>query len=152
MSRLLSLATILFGAGLAVATCPPAVRKIIDPQPVVQVVAVPSYGSSYSPSDDTLRRILETLERIEAKLDGQALRNVTFESVVAAKCASCHTKAKPSGQLILVAEDGKPAPLSVEQKKMIKLLVETTDTKISMPKNGKLTDAEKQAILSGLGQ
>ena len=150
MSRLLSLAVLFFGAGMAIATCPPAVKKVFVEQQVVPVLAVPSYGSSYNASDDIMRKILETLERIEAKLDGQALRNVTFESVIASKCASCHVAGKPS-KFVLVGEDGKLAPLSVEQKNLIKLLIKTTDTNISMPKNGKLTDAERAALLSGLG-
>ena len=150
MSRLLSLAVLFFGAGMALATCPPAVKKIfVEQQVAVPVLAVPSYGSSYNASDDIMRKILETLERIEAKLDGQALRNVTFESVIANKCASCHVAGKPSG-FILAGADGKLAPLSVEQKNLIKILIKTTDTNISMPKNGKLTDAERAALLSGI--
>jgi len=149
MRKLTCLILILMGGGLAAATCPQAILKIVVQEPVV---AAPAYGAGYNASDDLLRRILEALERIENKLDGQALQNLDFAKVVANRCASCHTAGKKNeSKLTLMEADGKTiSPLSVEQKKLIKLLIETTDEKIRMPKGRILNDAEKQAILSGL--
>jgi hypothetical protein len=115
-------------------------------------LAVPSYGAGYADSSPILQKILEALERIEAKLDGQAVKNTTFESVVMARCASCHMVGKPDTKFFMLEADGKTfSPLSVDQRKLIKLRVDTTDQKIVMPRNGKpLTDTEKAAILAGV--
>ena len=149
-ARMLCLVVFLFGAGLAIATCPQPVKKIVSDQFVQPVLAVPSYGAGYADSSPVLQKILETLERIEAKLDGQAVRNTTLESVIASKCANCHTAGRlaPDSKFVMVEADGKLSPLSVEQKKMIKLRIETTDLKIMMPKGGKpLSDTEKAVLL-----
>ena len=130
------------------------VRKqfvVVDNAIQYQAYAAPSYGGSYQQSDDLLRRILEKLEQIDAKLGEQQVRNLTAESVITARCASCHNPAKPSGKLTLVDGGGKLRLLSAEERRWVKTLVETSDDKIRMPK-GKppLAEAERKALLDWL--
>ena len=137
------IALLAIGTAPLLAACPSVKRaqvKEVVAVPVLAAYAVPVYGAGYSQQSpelvDLLRRILDTLERLERKIDGQqaALPPVPVNAVALfeGSCLKCHqtnTAEKQGGGLVLFETDaegkgGTLAPLSLEQKKRIRTRVE----------------------------
>lgn len=138
--------------------CRPVQRiKLVEEVPV-QFINVPAYGAGYSETDNVLREILAELRRLNERIDKIDRAQpvvMNFEAVAKNRCASCHTAAvqggsKPGGDFVMFEADGKVAAMSLESKKLIRLLVTSKDANQRMPKNKPpLPDAEAQILAFG---
>lgn len=155
MTRILAtLALLLALAGIADAACVSFRRvRVVQQELVAAQVILPSYYpvQSQPQSDDLARRLLEVLERIEAKLDGGG-QGLTMESVVKQDCRGCHQAGKqPKAGFVLVEADGKLAPLALEDQKLVKLRITTTDPSQRMPPTG-MSPQKQRAVIEALRQ
>lgn len=158
MNRIIAvLAAFVATAGVASAThCR---QQIVVPAQVIasQLIA-PSYfpiqGQQQQQNNDVLLRILETLERIEARMAGGG-DPLSFEAIAAQDCKSCHQAGKnPRKDFVLFDEAGKSVfdQLSLQDKKIMKLRVETTDPQQVMPPSKPLSDVRKRAVVEALSK
>ena len=157
VARILAVLAVLGLVAVADAACT-IVRKrvVVQEQVVAQAVLVPAYGGSYGghgqPAQqnidfDLLRRLVEAVERLEARLDVPA-GGYTAETVLRTDCAACHTDGKnPKGGFVLFQPDGGLADLSLGDQRLIKKLVTTTDAKMRMPPERPLGAAKQNVIL-----
>lgn len=161
VARILAVLAVLGLVAVADAACT-IVRKrvVVQEQVVAQAVLVPAYGGSFGspyggpgqPAQqnidfDLLRRLVEAVERLEARLDVPA-GGYTAESVLRTDCAACHTDGKnPKGGFVLFQADGSLADLSLGDQRLIKKLVTTTDAKMRMPPERPLGAAKQNVIL-----
>ena len=146
------------------AACP-SVKRVQVQQVAVPVLAyaIPTYGASYGQQSpelvDLLRRILDTLERLERKIDGQQAAMppapVNAVALFEGSCLKCHqsnTAEKQGGGLVLFETDaegkgGTLAPLSLEQKKRIKTRVEVAR---NMPPGKPLDPLQAKSLVEWL--
>ena len=161
VARLLGLLSLLVLVPPVGAACF-TVRKqpVAVAQPVVLVpstFAVQAYGGAYGQQAQTadqaiLLRILELLERLEARLD-QPAGGHTMESVTKASCAACHTEGKePKGGFFLFDTQGKPSDLSLGDKREIRRRITSRDAAFVMPPSRPLDPSRQAAILQALKQ
>lgn len=157
MTRILAtLALLLAFAGIADAACF-TVRhvKAVEVQAVAAQVVLPSYypvqGQPQQQNEDVIRKLIEVLERLEAKLDGGPSA-LTLESMVKTTCASCHTEGKnPQKGFALLAQDGTLMPLSLTDQKLVRVHVQSNEPGIRMPPNG-MGEVKKRAFIEALRQ
>lgn len=157
MTRFIAiLAVLLAFAGLADAACVSVRRvQVIKQEVIAAQVLLPSYqpvyGHPQQQNDDVLRRLLEVLERIEAKLDAGPA-GLTSETVIRQNCASCHTGAKAEKGFQLVDDAGQLTlhKLSLRDKEIMKLRVETVDPKLVMPPRGPMAAPRQRALAEAL--
>ena len=153
------IALLALGTTPLLASCP-SVRFIRQAVVVVQAqaVLVPSYGASYGQQQspelvDLLRRILDSLERLERKLEAGSPVPVPVmdgKAIFESSCLKCHqpaTMEKAGTDLAFVDATGKLEPLSLEQKRRIKNRVEV---KGSMPPGKPLPPDQAKALVDWL--
>lgn len=121
--------------------------------PAKQEAYVGAYGPSYSATEDYLKRIAESseriekrLERIEAKIGGQQSTQDGALEIIGTRCLSCHQEKvapKKGKSFVIALDDGTIPVLSLYERNAIIDQVGTG----KMPLNGKLTDAEKKQLI-----
>lgn len=127
MKRVIPLAALaLLAGGVVEAACVQrvAVKQQVVKQDVVLAAPLvlaqsysPSYGVQYNPSgqgqqDDLMRRLIEVLERLEAKVDGGGAaaglaERFPFAEVAQQACAACHTGAAAKKGFAIFDDGGK---------------------------------------------
>lgn len=138
--------------------------------PFIQAVTVPLYQYQYTAppqyqavqaeaAGDCCQQLVAELAKLRAEVAnlragggqiGQA--GAAVGSLLATKCASCHTAPNPRGEFAMFAADGKRLPLSLQQKTRVRRALMSGE----MPKPAAgaahvpLTQAEKDAILKEL--
>lgn len=154
MTRILAaIAIMLAFAGLADASCRTHARVVVAD--VAAQIVLPSYypvqGQPQQQNEDVIRKLIEVLERLEAKLDGGPSA-LTLESMVKTACASCHTEGKnPQKGFALLAQDGTLMPLSLADQKLVRVHVQSNEPGIRMPPNG-MGEVKKRAFIEALRQ
>jgi hypothetical protein len=162
MNRFIAaVALIVLAAGVADAACVqrvarqpfiPATPFVATPLVFAAPSYVPVYGQGYPSQgqDEVLRRLLEVLDRIEAKLDGGPQRAAAelypFHEVAQQACIKCHQGAKAKGDFQLFDDAGKFVEPSRGDKRAIYARVVTDDPKLKMPPTGKLQPVVVRAI------
>ena len=135
---------------LADAACPSRCR-VQTFEVAAPAILVTSYGGSYGQqapqsNDDLVRRLVEVLERLEARLD-QPAGGHTMESITKQSCAKCHTEGqKPQADFVLFGADGKLVDLSLGDKRAVRARIATRDPAQVMPP-GKPLDSGRQAVM-----
>lgn len=113
---------------------------------VTAAVIVPAYSASYAPEYAALANELKLLrEEIARQRGTPAPVAADLQSLVAAKCASCHgvEKAEASGGgQVLLEVDGALPPLSLAERRRISEVVE----KGLMPPRSPLDEVTKAAF------
>lgn len=153
MNRIIALAAVLLLTGPLAAACfnTRHVRQVEVAQVVLPSYYPLTYPQQQQAPDDLLRRLVEVLERLESRLDAPA--GLTAEAAIKSNCASCHTAGRnPKAGFALVEADGKMAPLSLEDQKLVRLRIGTTDSAIRMPPDRSLAAPILRVILDGLGK
>ena len=160
VARLLGLLSLLVLVPPVGAACFTVRKPVVVQQQAILVpstFAVQAYGGAYGQQAQTadqaiLLRILELLERLEARLD-QPAGGHTMESVTKATCAACHTEGKdPNGGFFLFDAQGKPSDLSLGDKREIRRRITSKDAAFRMPPGGALDLGRQAAILQALKQ
>ena len=129
---------------------------IITAPTTTLTVPVPLYGATYSPTSGTdaevMLQILAELKAIRSELQALKAGNpatakaVPFDTLKR-NCGACHnskTAGDKGGELVLIDEQGKLGLLSRADRREILSRV----SKGTMPPTGKLSEADKEAILS----
>ena len=136
---------------LAEAACPSRCRVQAVEVVAAPAILVPSYGGSYGQqapqsNDDLIRRLVEVLERLEARLD-QPAGGHTLESITKQSCAKCHTEGqKPQADFVLFDREGKAIELSLGDKRAVRGRITSRDANQVMPP-GKPLDSGRQAVM-----
>lgn len=160
VARLLGLLSLIVLAPPVGAACFTVRKPVVVQQQAILVpatFAVQAYGGSYAPqpsqsNDDLIRRLVEVLERLEARLDAPSGGH-TMESVTKASCASCHTEGKdPKGGFWLFDAQGKLVDLSLGDKREIRRRIKSKEAAFQMPPSRPLDLARQEAILQALKQ
>lgn len=158
MTRVLACAAMVCAALGLTLTAGRAVNS--SPPPAVQAV-VPYNGAVYNGppglTPEQGRALIALLESIDTKLDylpsidekltpaagkaKAAAPKVTWQQVVAARCAACHGPKAPKGDFILVGDDKAPKPLNVRE--WTKIVEAVQSEHMPPPEKGKLLPAEK---------
>ena len=147
----------LLAAPLAGAACT-IVKRVQQVQvvPVAQAILVPAYGGSYQPGPqvdpDLLRRLVEAVERLAARLEAPAGGH-TLESVSKQSCAKCHTEGnRPEAGFALFDKQGQMLELSLGDKRAIRARITSRDPQQVMPPGKPLDPARQSAMLQALKQ
>ena len=159
MTRIASIVALIFAAVGLSADAAPCNNSPVCNNRVQVVAAAPILLPSYYPvqgnygqaqlQEDVLRQILEELKSIREELGGRiGGGGLSLEVVAQQACASCHSEGKnPKGGFIMVGKDGKVNPLlTLADKKLIALRVQTDDPKIKMPPEKKLTPSAIKVV------
>lgn len=162
------IALLSLGIAPLLAACPSikCIKQQVVRQQVEQVyaavaVAAPVYGAGYQQQTDNrelidvLRRILERLDSIERNQRSggggqEAPLAIDGKALVEQTCIKCHQPAmsvKAGTDFILVEEDGKLSPLSLEQKRRIENRVVKAH---NMPPGKPLEPAQGKAVVDFL--
>lgn len=134
--------------------CRPSVRLV-----QVQQYQYPAYFGVYGQSggnEEILRQLLEEFKALREELalaragigpGGQ----LTLEHLAKTDCKSCHQEGKnPRKGFMLFDKDGGWIEPSVDEKKLITVLVQTNDPKFHMPQGRPLSETKKRLYLEAL--
>lgn len=127
---------------------------VVPPQPVqVQFPLFTVSGKQYAGDNELIRQLLEEVRQLRqevAQLRGQPVNEPRdFFGVVQMRCAQCHKASESElkgGGFVMLEDNGKMPPFSLDEKASIVAMVRTG----KMPKGGKLPEREVKLLLEGL--